>query len=342
MLLNIKAQYFLSLNPNLVYMKNIIALLILFLTISCKSQEKNLSQTISIDSIQLKEIVSYLASDEILGRLAGSEGIEKSATYIEDQFKSFGIKPYFKTYRDHFKVKDMDAFNVVGFLEGNDPKLKKEVIIIGAHYDHIGHGAEIGKYGGRLVENDSIANGANDNATGTSAVMAIANYFVAKQNNKRSIMFVLFSAEELGLLGSKHLAERLKNENLDLYTMVNFEMIGVPLIDKDYVAFLSGYELSNMADKINEYSNSNLIGFSEVAKTHNLFKASDNYPFYEKFGLPCQTVASCDLSNYDFYHHTEDEIEKMDFGHMASLINKIIPAIESMSNTPTKEIKMYE
>jgi Zn-dependent M28 family amino/carboxypeptidase len=323
-------------------MKNIIAVLILFLALSCKSQEKNISQTITIDSIQVKEIISYIASDEILGRLTGSKGIEKSARYIENQFKNFDVKPYFETYRDHFKANNLDAFNIVGFLEGNDPKLKDEVIILSAHYDHIGHGSGIKKYGGRLIENDSIANGANDNATGTSAVIAIANYFAAKNNNKRSIMFVLFSAEELGLLGSKHLAQRLKTQNLNLYTMVNFEMIGVPLKDRDYVAFVSGYDLSNMSDKLNEYTNSNLIGFSEIAKKYNLFKASDNYAFYEEFGVPCQSISSCDLSNYDYYHHTEDEVDKLDYEHMASLINNIIPAIEAMSNTATKEIKMYE
>ena len=151
-------------------------------------------------------------------------------------------------------------------------------------------------------------------------------------------MFVLFSAEEKGLLGSKHLAKELKKENLNLYTMVNFEMIGVPFQDRDYTAFVSGYEMSNMAEKINTYTQSNLIGFSEVSKMYNLFRASDNHPFYIEFKVPCQTISSCDRSNYDYYHHVGDEAEKMDYNHMANLINKLIPAIERMSNTETKEI----
>ena len=323
-------------------MKITVSFLILLLLFNCKSSINEDSKTITITSNQVKEIVSYLASDDLLGRITGSEGIEKSATYIETQFKSYGIKPYFETYRDLFKAGDFDAFNVVGFLEGNDPKLKDEIIILGAHYDHIGQGSNIKNYGGRLVENDSIANGANDNATGTSAVIALANYFAAKKNNKRSIMFALFSAEEFGLLGSKHLAERLKAENLNLYTLLNFEMIGVPLIDKDYVAFITGHELSNMAEKINEHTKLNLVGASEVAKKYQLFKRSDNYPFYEQFKLPCHSISTCDLANFDHYHQVGDEAEKMDYVHMASFINKIIPAIENMSNTSTKEIKMYE
>lgn len=323
-------------------MKHILSFFLLLSILSCKTVTK--SEPIIITSAELKETVSYLASDELQGRHVGSEGIEKAASYIESQLKSFGIKPYYETYRDHFKIDSLDAFNVVGFIEGTDDKLKDEVIILGAHYDHIGYGKDAKRKSrkGNITETDSIANGANDNASGTSAVIAMAKYFGTIKNNKRSIIFVLFSAEELGLLGSKHLAKRLKSENVNLYTMVNFEMIGVPLKDRDYQAFVSGYDLSNMADKINEYTGSNLIGFSEIAKKYNLFRQSDNYPFYETFKLPCQTIASCDLSNYDYYHHSDDEISELDYEFMANLINKTIPAIEKMSNTSTKEIVMHE
>jgi Zn-dependent M28 family amino/carboxypeptidase len=287
-----------------------------------------------ITSAELKNTVSYLSSDELEGRNTGSIAIEKAAIFIEDKFKSYNVKPYFDTYRDTYTARGKNAFNVVGFIEGNDLNLKNEFIILGAHYDHIGFG--------KKVDNDSIANGANDNASGTSAVLAMARYFATKKNNKRSIMFVLYSGEEKGLLGSKHLAKRLKTENIDLYTMVNFEMIGVPLKDKDYVAFLTGYDLTNMASKLNDYSNSNLLGLSEVAKQYNLFRRSDNYPFYEAFNLPCQTISSCDLTNYDYYHHVDDEADQLDYDFMSSLLNKFIPAIEKMSNTLTKEIKMNE
>jgi hypothetical protein len=318
-------------------MKKIAPFLILLLIMSCKSSVKteSTSKTISISSNEVKEIVTYLASDELQGRNTGSVGIEKSAVFIESQLQSFGVKPYFETYRDNFKAKEKEAFNVVGFIEGTDAKLKKEIVIIGAHYDHIGFRA-------KKVDNDSIANGANDNAAGTSAVLSMAKYFAAKKNNKRSIMIVLFSAEEMGLLGSKHLAGKLKDQNIDLYTMVNFEMIGVPFKDRDYVAFVTGYGLSNIATKMNEYAGRNLIGFSEVAKKYNLFKQSDNYAFYNEFKLPSHTVSSCDLSNYDQYHKVGDEARLMDYEHMASLINSTIPTIEQMCNTPTKEIRMYE
>ena len=245
------------------------------------------------------------------------------------------MKPYYETFRDDFKAKEFDAYNVVGYLEGTDPKLKNEVVLIGAHYDHIGLRA-------RPVENDSIANGANDNASGTATVLAMAKYFGAMKNNKRSIIFALFSAEEMGLLGSKHLAERLKNENVNLYTMVNFEMLGVPFPDRDYQVFASGYDLSNMAEVLNKYAGNKLVGKSDEAAKFSLFKRSDNYPFYEQFKMPAQTISSCDLTNFDFYHHVDDEADIMDYKHMASTINNLFPAMEGMINAPTQEIKMYD
>jgi hypothetical protein len=349
-------------------MKKLLPLFIVFLFICCKSSTvvmnnddpsqnviPNPSKTDVIMSTsvksknlnivtanELQEIVSFLASDDLKGRKTGTESINETADFIENEFKSYNVKPYFDTYRDTYKIGELDAFNVIGFVEGNDPILKNEVIILGAHYDHIGQGQSIKKFGGRSTETDSIANGANDNASGTTAVLAMARYFGMAKNNKRSIMFTLYSGEEFGLLGSKHLSARLKADKLNLYTMVNFEMIGVPLVGRDYMAFVSGFDLSNMASKLNEYVESNLIGFSQVAKRYNLFKASDNYPFYQEFNLPCQTISSCDLTNYDFYHHVDDETDKMNYEFMANLINQLIPAIEKMSTTPTKEISMNE
>jgi Zn-dependent M28 family amino/carboxypeptidase len=315
-------------------MRKVIPILCLMISFSCKSQVENQILQASININEIKESVEFLTSDDLKGRNTGSEGIEMAASYIESKFKKNLIKPYFKTYRDTFNVKDFVGYNIVGFIEGNDPALKNEIVIIGAHYDHIGLG--------KKVDNDSIANGANDNAAGTSAVLAFAEYFAQEKTNKRSLIFALFSGEEMGLLGSKHLATRLKEENINLYTMLNFEMIGVPFKDRDYTAFVTGYDLSNMAEVINKYIGLNFIGRSDVAVKYSLFKRSDNYAFYEKFKVPSQTISSCDLSNYDYYHHVDDEADKLDYEHMANLINTMIPAIVQVCNSSTKEIKMND
>lgn len=324
-----------------------VVVLFVFMMSCNSSKEKNLAEVKNIEASYLEKIVTYLASDDLKGRDTGSEGIKAAGKYIVDEFKTIGVKPYFKTqkennvfssYYDNFEIptetgEAIQGFNVVGLLEGTDKKLKSEYIIIGAHYDHIG---EI-----EAVNGDNIANGANDNAVGSSAVLALAKYFSQAKNNKRSILFVLFSAEEKGLLGSRHLSAKLKEDDIDLYTMINFEMIGVPM-KRDYKAYISGYDLSNMVNKINEITKKQTIGFFPKAKSFNLFKRSDNYPFYEDFKVPSQTISTFDFENYDYYHHVDDEPELMDYNFMASLLNEIKPAIVNFANTPTKEVKMYE
>lgn len=286
-----------------------------------------------ITATTIASVMNFLASDELQGRPAGGEGIEKAAGYIENFFKTHHIASYFSTYKDSLSNFKGIAYNIVGLVPGNNATLKDEFIIIGAHYDHIGMGKQ--------VNGDAIANGANDNASGTTAVLELAKYFSHTRTNKRSLLFVLFSAEERGLLGSKHLAKKLKDQDFNLYTMVNFEMIGVPM-NTPYKAYITGYEMSNMAAKINEYSGSNTIGFLPTAKQYQLFKRSDNYPFYLSFGLPCQTVSTFDFTNYNYYHHVYDEASEMDFTHMAAVINEMIPAIAGMATTPNQEIKINE
>ena len=322
----------------------ITAIASLFIFSACNSTQNSTEETIIIseNKVQIvkpelsetaiKEELEFLTSDALMGRDTGSEGIKKAATYIEDILSKNNVKPYFVSYRDSFEVKGASAYNVVGVLEGTDPVLKKEFIIISAHYDHIGVI--------NAVEGDSIANGANDNAAGSVAVLELAKYFGGLKQNKRSILFVFFSAEEQGLLGSKHLAEKLKKENLDLYLNLNIEMIGVPMVGKDHKAYLTGFELSNLADKFNEYSKEKVLGFLPKAKEFNLFMRSDNYSIYNEFKVPAQTISSFDFTNYDFYHHVSDEADKMDIPFMTDLIESIIPGIYKIVNSSEKEIKL--
>ncbi|WP_308990906.1 M20/M25/M40 family metallo-hydrolase [Mariniflexile litorale] len=291
------------------------------------------NSNIGIQESSIKLSLEYLASDALEGRNTGSKGIEKAAVFIENVFKKSAIKPYFETYRDTFNVKDIIGYNVVGYIEGHDPDLKKEFVILGGHYDHIGTAKE--------VNGDVIANGANDDASGTVAVLEWAKYFAKTKSNKRSILFTLYAAEEMGLKGSGHLAARLKKENLNVYTMINFEMIGVPRAENETMAYITGYNMSNMAEKLNSYANTEIVGFLPKAKEYNLFKRSDNYPFYEAFEIPAQAISTFDFTNFDYYHHVDDEADKMDFKHMTSFINKMIPALEGMVNASTKEIKLH-
>lgn len=312
--------------------------LLLLVLYSCKptQQAANNNQGITLTNFSTSESVaktlSYLASDELEGRDTGSEGIEKAAAFLEDLMKKNGVKPYFKTYRDTLSNFDKPAYNIVGYLEGNDSKLKNEFVIIGAHCDHIGRI--------KAVNGDDIGNGANDNASGSTAVTELIKYFGNKKVNKRSILFIFFSAEEKGLLGSKHLAKKLNNEKLDLYFMFNFEMIGVPMKRDDMLMYITGFGKSNMASKINEIAGENVVGYIPMQTQYQLFRASDNYPFYTEFNVPAQTVSTFDFENFEFYHQPDDEFELMKLEHMVKVVNKMIPVLEQMMNAPTKEIEL--
>ena len=315
-------------------------LLISFVGLSLNAQTNVTSKNISKVNYQVAEenvikTLSYLTSDELEGRDSGSEGIEKAAVYLENLLKENGVKPYFKTYRDTLSNFDKPAFNIVGFIEGTDKKLKNEFVVIGAHYDHIGM-LQNG------VNGDVIVNGANDNATGTTAVTEVAKYFAKFKNNKRSILFVFFSAEEKGLLGSKHLAAKLKEQKMDLYFMFNFEMIGIPMKDKGMDFYLTGFGKSNMATTMNEYAGEKLVGYLPIETKYMLFRASDNYPFFTEFNVPAQTVSTFDFENFQFYHQPDDEFELMDTKHMTTVISKTIPVLEKMINASKKEIKLNE
>lgn len=316
---------FLSLNPIKSNIMKYFFYAVMLLTVGCKSMpEPSTSERVG-------ELINYLASDELKGREAGTEGIATAANYIEKVFKENKIAPYFETYRDTLSNFEGVAYNMVGVIPGKDKNLKKEFVILGAHYDHLGIT--------KSASNDTIANGANDNASGTATVLELARYFGNVKTNKRSIIFALFSAEEKGLLGSKHLAKKLKDQNLNLYVMLNFEMVGVPMVNKDHLMYLTGYELSNLAELSNSYATEKVAGFLPKAKEFNLFKRSDNLPFHELFDVPSQTYSTSDFTNFDHYHKVGDEATLMDFDHMANVVNKVIPVMEGIINAPVQEIK---
>ncbi len=293
------------------------------------SEKKGRSYT---DSLRMSGLVNYLASDAMRGRETGSPEIELAANFIEKTLKQNRVKPYFLGYRDTLENTKKVAYNIVGIIPGADPQLRDEFVLIGAQYDHIGIV--------NRVNGDAIANGANDNASGTASLLELSRYFGRKKKNKRSLIIAFFSAEEMGLLGSRHLAQKLKNEGVNLYMMLNFEMTGVPMYNKDYLLYITGYSKSNLAEKANAIAGGNLIGFLRTENEYNLFRRSDNYPFYRIFQIPSHTFCTFDFNNYPYYHKASDEPDKLAYGHMAEVVNKIIPVIEGLVNSPNRIVKL--
>ncbi|WP_116787060.1 M28 family metallopeptidase [Flavobacterium psychrotrophum] len=300
------------------------------ISISC-AQKKKKSADYKVDQKSVEATLKFLSSDELKGRMSGSEGLEKAAVYLEDIFVKNGVKPYFATFKDTLTNYDKaTTYNVVGYIEGTDPVLKKEFVVLGAHYDHIGVEAN-------PTGTDSIYNGANDDASGTTAVAEMVNYFGKMKNNKRSVLFCFFSGEEEGLLGSRSLAAKLKKQDFNLYTMLEFEMVGVPM-KRDILAYVTGWGTSNMGDKMNEYAGKKLVGYLDVEMKYQLFRRSDNYSFYNEFHKPSQTVCTFDFENFDYYHHVDDEYENMNLASMTSFIQQMVPVIAKMVNAPAGDI----
>lgn len=296
-----------------------------------KSESNPIEISYKVQESEVSDFLKYLSSDELEGRETGTKGIEKAAVFLEDFFKKNNVKPYFISYRDTLTNFKSPAFNIVGVLEGADPELKKEFVVLSAHYDHIGIE--------KKDQPDKINNGANDDASGVTAVAQMAKYFAETKSNKRSILFVFFAGEEKGLLGSKSLVQKLKKKDFNLYTQLNIEMIGVPM-KRDYLSYVTGFDKSNMAQKINEYTGKNTIGFLPKEAEYKLFYRSDNYSFYDVFKKPCQSISTFDFENFDFYHHVSDEFKLMDIPHMTAFIQEFLPAVTKIATTPTEEIVM--
>ncbi|CAD0000653.1 M20/M25/M40 family metallo-hydrolase [Flavobacterium chungangense] len=296
-----------------------------------KTVSESVENTYIVEQNEVSDFLKYLSSDELEGRETGTRGIEKAAVFLEDFFKKNNVKPYFSTYRDTLTNFKSPAYNIVGYLEGTDPELKKEFVVLSAHYDHIGLL--------KNKQNDMINNGANDDASGVTVVAEMAKYFAKTKSNKRSILFVFFAGEEKGLLGSKSLVQKLKDKDFNLYAQLNIEMVGVPM-KRDYLAYITGFDKSNMAERINQYTGKNTIGFLPKEAEYELFYRSDNYSFYEVFKKPCQSISTFDFENFEFYHHPSDEFEVMDIPHITKFTQEFLPAIGIIVSSPTQEITM--
>jgi len=291
-------------------MKLVKLLLALVILSSCSTKTTTLDEVQKF--IQLEEtrdILFTLASDEMKGRESSNGGYQMAADFITNFFDENGIEPFYPEYKDSLQTKEIWSYNVVGRVGSFDNE--KPTILIGAHLDHIGINEE--------NQEDPIFNGANDNASGSTAVLQIAKFLATKKWNQ-NILVALFADEEKGLQGAAHLAERLKQEGVNLSYMVNFEMLGATLTTGENQVYMTGYNLSNMPQKMNVYA-PEFVQFLPEAKQYNLFKRSDNYSFYKIHNIPAQTLSTFDFKNYDYYHKAGDEAEQLDITNMNQVIS---------------------
>ncbi len=280
------------------------------------------------------EIISEIASDKFEGRSPGSKGFKLASDYVGDFLKTNNIKPYFTdTYLDPVIVRGFNSYNIVGLI--GDKNNGKDFILLGAHLDHLGMSVRVS--GPKPTVYDSVYNGANDDASGVTAVLEIARSLAKKEQNK-NIIVALFTGEESGLIGSRSLAKKLKAEKINLVYMLNFEMIGKTLTNKPGKVYVTGHAKSNLAEEMNKAAGSEFVLFSKVEIDNNLFRRSDNYAFYEQFGIPAQTFSSFDFENYAYYHELKDEVDQLDIANMNDIIQKSTLAIQVLLDANAKII----
>ena len=284
--------------------KTIISLLLIFS--SCTKNIDNQEEIIS----KMRAEVTYLSSDKLEGRQTGTEGERLAAEFIESKFIEYNLMPkgdsgYFQHFKANIKInphseeiKDtITATNVVGYKNNN----AKETIIIGAHYDHIGYGAFSSLYDG----DKEIHNGADDNASGVSIMMNLAE--TLQQVKGYNYLFIAFSGEEHGLFGSSFYA---KNPTIDLNTvrfMVNFDMVG--RLNPENTLAINGVGTSDSwQDLLNEANNFQF----KLKTTESGIGPSDHTSFYLQ-DIPAIHFFTGQHSDY---HKPSDDVEKINFEGM--------------------------
>lgn len=260
---------------------------------------------------------------------------DKIAAAIE---KSKKLKTEVKV--EGIKKVEMNSRNVVGYIEGSDPKLKDEYIIYSAHYDHVG----VGKPN---AENDSIYNGARDNAVGTVTVLSVAEN-LSKHPVKRSSLFILFTGEEKGLLGSQYYAE---NPVMPLDKMVYcFNSDGAGYNDTSKITIFGLNRTTVGQHMIDAGKEFGLTVIDDPAPEQNLFDRSDNVNFAAK-GIPAPTF-SLGFTAFDdeinkYYHQVTDNPETLDYDYLLKFFRSYVMSARLIADDPktpfwTKGDKYYE
>lgn len=254
---------------------------------------------------EIAEHISFLASPKMAGRFPGSLENRKVVKYLVKNFKLAGVKPLGKSYIQEFTTKIrvkkgldtpvVTTQNVVGFIEGNDPILKNEFIVLGAHYDHLGMGGP----SSRKPDTLGIHPGADDNASGTAALLEIGERLaVNRKDLKRSVILIAFGAEEQGLIGSKYFVENPVVPLSSIKFMINMDMVGRLNAEKQLfmggaASFEGGMELMK--------SLGTGSGLNPVVNPYDV-GGSDHVPFYKKN----ISVLGFHTGGHPQYHMPED------------------------------------
>jgi hypothetical protein len=230
------------------------------------------------------------------------------------------------TVKTQSSVKIQSLTNIIGVLPG---KVKAdEMVLFSAHYDHLGVNEQQDGI-------DKIYNGADDDASGTSAVINIAEYYSHKKNNQRSLVFIAFAAEELGGFGSRYFSENI--EPSQITAMLNIEMIGKPSKFGAGEIWMTGFDRSNLAEILNKNLKDKQI-YKDPYPKQQLFYRSDNATL-ARLGVPAHSFSSTQIDNDQHYHKVSDDVSTLNINSMTLVIQSLAEAVTSLvdgTDTPSR------
>ena len=290
----------------------------------------------SISEKSIKKHIAFLASDKLKGRGTGTKEEKIAASYIVKHFKNFGLKPYGEngTFLQVFPAKKgippnsktVNASNVIGFLDNNQSK----TIVIGAHYDHLGTGDQ----GSSLQSNSEgiIHNGADDNASGVAGMLELAKYYSKnKIRENYNFLFIGFSGEELGLMGSKFFLDNASLKVSDINCMINLDMIGRYREEK-------GVSIGGIGTSTFWENNAAKLA-TDLGIKFNLDSTgigpSDHASFYLK-DIP---VLFLFTGAHQEYHKPSDDLALINLKGEALLLKYVIQVITKINQSPILDFK---
>jgi hypothetical protein len=280
---------------------------------------------------ELKELLYWFCSKENEGRMSGKKGNVASRDYIVKYYTALGLKPGAPNFLQSFGIERLNNFkeqgdsvtsNVIATLLPNDQGVSGETIVIGAHFDHIGYGPSMS----RAPTRREIHPGADDNASGTVAVLGAAKILsLMKGQNRRRIVFVNFSAEEMGLIGSKYYVSN--NPFPQTVFMLNMDMVGRLSGKTSIDAFGAGSspEIKTVLGKIQGYPFRPNI-------TSGPGGGSDHAPFYQK-GIP---VCFIHTGMHNDYHTPEDTTDKIDYDGLLQVTRYVAQIMWEVDKLPSR------
>lgn len=285
---------------------------VLFITLLFFSE---LHAQYSYDSIQLINDLKYLSSDAMAGRETGTPGNLKALDFIVAQLKEAGVKPLLKEYKQTFPfTNQVNGINILGEIPGK----KKETIVVSAHYDHVG------------TRNNIVYNGADDNASGVAALLAISNYFKRYAPQHR-IIFAFFDAEEKGLKGSAHFVNAVDLQKEKIVLNINLDMVSRS--DKNTLYACGGYHYPHVKNILAKEKTPDgiTLGFGyddPILKRNDWTSQSDHFNFHLK-KIPFVYFG---VEDHEDYHRPSDDYEKVNQEFYKKSVETILQCIIALDN----------